>query len=77
MKQTMGRVHACGVTAETRGQSYHLSWGCAPWVTDLLCESLRDQERTQVFDLGGGVVRNKSYQVGEFANIRSADNEHG
>lgn len=54
MKQTMGRVHACGITAETRGQSYHLSWGCAPWVTDLLCESLRDQESTQVFDLGGG-----------------------
>ena len=76
MKQTMERVHACGITAETRGQNYHLSWERAPWVTNLLCESLRAQESTQVFDLRGG-VRNKSYQVGEFTNIRSADNEHG
>lgn len=40
------------ITAETRRQSYYLSWKRAPWVTNLLCESLRDQERTQVFDLG-------------------------
>ena len=53
-KQTTERVHACGITAETRRQSSHLSWEHARWVTNLLCVSCSSQESTQVFDLQGG-----------------------